>query len=580
MNNEINYVSPFKKFVITIGNLPTAYMESMSYYEAITFLVNYLSNNVIPALNGNSEAIKELQDKYIELKKYVDDYFENLDVQEEINNKLDDMAESGQLTDIIAQYLGLAGMITFDTVTDMKAGENLVDGSKCYTYGYSDINDGGNAFYKVRKIINTDVVDERYLIALTDPSLVAELIIENNQVNIKQLGAKDDESEDIGSIINEALNKDLRVYVPLGNYLVTTTINPKGNNELIIDGKLTYTGNESCIKIETSRNIIKTKSITSTNGIPVLLENNDANATKCANNKLDFNGLISSTNNHAMFLHAIARGIAYNEIHFDTLSAGSDKYALYIKTESNGNYVKYVNENVFYGGRCSSGLYGIYIDTGTSGTNGECNGLKFYNIALEGITNGIYINNAKSNLFEEPRIAEINTSNKIITIEGNADGNIFNINSLIKASQININNMGTYDALNNFINGEIISSDGTRIGRNLITYNKKLQMERALFKYNYKNISSGLGNDVTFTTDNSETFILITSDQNPTIKLSEFYGSKGLNNLILRCVSGNAFTVLDSYGNTVYTYNGTDPSGYVNVICYNLNGTDTWIRLN
>ena len=32
MNNEIKFISPFKRLCVTIGNLPTAYMESMSYY--------------------------------------------------------------------------------------------------------------------------------------------------------------------------------------------------------------------------------------------------------------------------------------------------------------------------------------------------------------------------------------------------------------------------------------------------------------------------------------------------------------------------------------------------------------------
>ena len=83
-----------------------------------------------------------------------------LSSQEEINNKLDEMAESGQLTDIIAQYLGLAGMIAFDTVADMKLAENLVNGSKCHTLGFYSVGDNGSALYKVRPVTNEDVVDE------------------------------------------------------------------------------------------------------------------------------------------------------------------------------------------------------------------------------------------------------------------------------------------------------------------------------------------------------------------------------------------------------------------------------------
>lgn len=90
----MNNLSPFRKLLITVGNLPTAYLESMSYYEGLTYLVNYIVNNIDPNVEQNTEAIKELQE-------YVTHYFDNLDVQEEINNKLDDMAESGTLGEII-----------------------------------------------------------------------------------------------------------------------------------------------------------------------------------------------------------------------------------------------------------------------------------------------------------------------------------------------------------------------------------------------------------------------------------------------------------------------------------------------
>ena len=97
--------SPFKKLVITIGELPTSFVESMTYYECLAWLVNYIQNTVIPAVNNNGEAVTELQEKFVELKTFVDTYFDNLDVQEEINNKLDAMVEDGTLTSIISTFL-------------------------------------------------------------------------------------------------------------------------------------------------------------------------------------------------------------------------------------------------------------------------------------------------------------------------------------------------------------------------------------------------------------------------------------------------------------------------------------------
>ena len=97
--------SPFKNMVMTVGNLPTSFVASMSYYEALAWLCNYLQTEVIPTVNNNSEVSRELQAKFVELQSYVENYFENLDVQEEINNKLDQMAEAGTLEEIIIDYL-------------------------------------------------------------------------------------------------------------------------------------------------------------------------------------------------------------------------------------------------------------------------------------------------------------------------------------------------------------------------------------------------------------------------------------------------------------------------------------------
>lgn len=108
MNNDlrpINTIPNFKRFCMTIGELPTSYLETMTYYEMLVWFTEYMKNTIIPTINNNGLAVEELQDKYIELKSYVDNYFTNLDVQQEINNKLDEMAQSGELTNIFAIYL-------------------------------------------------------------------------------------------------------------------------------------------------------------------------------------------------------------------------------------------------------------------------------------------------------------------------------------------------------------------------------------------------------------------------------------------------------------------------------------------
>ena len=95
----------FPKFVNNLGIIPTSYKDSMSYYECLAWLCKYLEETVIPTVNENGEAVEELQGLYIELNSYVDNYFDTLDVQEEINNKLDDLVEDGTLESLIGAYI-------------------------------------------------------------------------------------------------------------------------------------------------------------------------------------------------------------------------------------------------------------------------------------------------------------------------------------------------------------------------------------------------------------------------------------------------------------------------------------------
>lgn len=94
----------FPRFVNNLGIIPTSYKDSMSYYETLAWLCKYLEETVIPTVNQNGGAVQELQGLYIQLNNYVAHYFDNLDVQTEINNKLDVMASNGTLAEIIEDY--------------------------------------------------------------------------------------------------------------------------------------------------------------------------------------------------------------------------------------------------------------------------------------------------------------------------------------------------------------------------------------------------------------------------------------------------------------------------------------------
>ena len=102
---KVEKLNPFGRMCISLGMLPSSYKESLTYEEQLLWFCNYLTETVIPTVNNNAEAVEELQALYTQLKAYVDSYFDDLNVQEEINNKLDEMAEDGTLDEIINQEI-------------------------------------------------------------------------------------------------------------------------------------------------------------------------------------------------------------------------------------------------------------------------------------------------------------------------------------------------------------------------------------------------------------------------------------------------------------------------------------------
>lgn len=83
--------------------LPTVYDDSLSYYELLTKLVNYINETVdnIDILNSN---VENLYDAYVLLQDYVNNFVDS-EVETLVSEKLDQMAEDGTLTALIGAYI-------------------------------------------------------------------------------------------------------------------------------------------------------------------------------------------------------------------------------------------------------------------------------------------------------------------------------------------------------------------------------------------------------------------------------------------------------------------------------------------
>lgn len=191
------FLPPFKSWLAS--NIPAVYDNTMTYYEELCALIKYLQDVVIPALNHNAKAVTTISTAVEQLKKYVEDYFKNLDVQEEINNKLDQMAADGTLQEIITAYLEANVTWTFDTVEDMQSASNLVTGSYAKTLGYHSIGDGGNATYKI-----VDTADS-YTIEI-DTGVYAKLVVTGNAICPQQFGAYGDGQHDDYVAVNKCVS--------------------------------------------------------------------------------------------------------------------------------------------------------------------------------------------------------------------------------------------------------------------------------------------------------------------------------------------------------------------------------------
>lgn len=118
--------------------LPLVYDDSLSYYELLCKVVDYLNKTMedVETLHGD---VTNLHTAYVELQGYVNNYFASLDVQQEINNKLNQMAVSGELTNLLEPFFTNLQNNINDLTTRMNEFSKLQDGS---TTGDAELIDG------------------------------------------------------------------------------------------------------------------------------------------------------------------------------------------------------------------------------------------------------------------------------------------------------------------------------------------------------------------------------------------------------------------------------------------------------
>lgn len=227
MSDNINFdyknLSPFKWFVLENFPFIEADFDALTEWQLFCKIGKEI-NKIIDSQNIVGEQAENLTNSFNTLYNYVHNYFDNLDVQEEINNKLNEMVTDGTLEALLTNYTKVQKI--YNTTIDLINDNNVINNQKIKTMGYYEINDGGGAEFIIKNVID----NTNFQIELNN-GLYATLIYNNNEINIKQFGAKVDGITDdyisIQNAINQLNNKALSNYTLIipGITVITEKIN-------------------------------------------------------------------------------------------------------------------------------------------------------------------------------------------------------------------------------------------------------------------------------------------------------------------------------------------------------------------
>lgn len=541
-------LTPFKLAVLQNFPYIEEDFDALTNYGLLCKVVEYL-NKVIENENNLEDNVTGLHDAFVSLHNYVNNYFNTLDLHAEVNAKLDEMAQSGELTDIIAQYLRLAGVLVYSSISEMKQAQNLANGSHVMTYGYRTNGDGGGARYIVRPITNQDVLDDSLVIALANVSLVAELC-EDKVISIKQVGAYGNGTNDDSLYLSKALgyanDKGLKVFIPKGEYIINTPVSVNYNNVTIIGESGSYLNGDGCSN--------DTLTFTGSNGVIIdSLELSSRNASSilmydCSNVKINGCNITlkykENTNASCISIHRVSGSALGDCVNYEI---------------SNCNIVSSFL-GVLFQGRSGKYLKNAFIHncvfTATQSNippNGELLKVDYY-------TDNTIINN---NEFHDVR-------NSAITCEENSN-NIVIDGNIIEGGADTVIGIRTYKGQQN------LTSEYLTISNNII---KNCPTGILNESYNHVNIS---GNTVVGSTTNSlslwdATDRIVSGNyiKGRTIIIRD--GTKFMNNTCIASVNGIAMLQLTNSEHAVISGNVLDSGNIIVVTSQDLTIKDNIMK--
>lgn len=398
----MNDLKPFRFWCQKV--LPLVYNDELSYYELLCKVVDYL-NKTMENVNKLSENFDELQNAFNMLKKYVENYFNNLDVQEEINKKLDEMSINGFFDNLVSKYLAKSVPLPINytyiknaTVNDLLNNNylsfnNLIKLNEKITLNNLYCRDGiisDNAISITNNPTNITVVDAKnntITVANTDDFNVGDKIrIGNDEFIFATILDKQD----------NILTLDTNIYFDVGNVVTKLTNNVILENLTFNNITLTISNNIAYIK----NCVFNNCNITLSGGI-FYVENNTFNQTntlfyktgKSLINNNHYNSCYKSIECQLSFENKITNNVINGYGVSNVYSIGIE-----LTNTSNYNHLGMTQNNVINGntinncnyGRAGSIIGGIHLNFFAC-NNIISNNKSCYNSC------GIYLENSCSN---------------------------------------------------------------------------------------------------------------------------------------------------------------------------------------
>ena len=125
--------------------------------------------------------------------------------------------ENMQVFDKAEEAYELENIKCIETIEKMKECTSLVVGDVVQTLGYYEKNDGGAGLYEI--VNDSSLISDNGTVHNLANNLKAKLVIKNNEVNVKQLGAKGDGETNDTNSFRIAFKNYNKIFVPTGIYM-------------------------------------------------------------------------------------------------------------------------------------------------------------------------------------------------------------------------------------------------------------------------------------------------------------------------------------------------------------------------